>query len=243
MANSAPTKHSEREALKEAREEARDERTIRARKKGKIIRPNGEVVGKVIDEETGLVRRTSEFEPDVKTGASERHLWKIMELIPEGRDYTAMQRFDALVAYASTGDVYEVPKLVPGLSVDTVRSWKHSADWWKPALRQIREYMNEEFDGRLTHIMNKSLEEMQDRLANGDEHVTKDGSVVRKKVAFRDLAVGGIAIPFDKRNLGRGEPTARMEHTTDKERLAKLQEQFKQIAKGRIINITPEEGK
>lgn len=217
-----------RQLASEEAQELRDERAIkRARTKRQ-------------DPDTELILRTHPEEPDVKVDADERRTWKIMELLPDTGTYSAFDRLDALTAFATTGRMAEVERLVPQVKPSTLSQWKNNSEWWKPALRRVREMLDEEFDARLTSIMHRSLDAMDERLEKGDEHVTKDGEVIRRKVSFRDLSVGGVAVPYDKRALGRGDPTVRTEVIADKDRLSKLQQQFKQIAKTRIINITPD---
>jgi len=218
-----------RQLASEEAQELRDERAIkRARTKRQ-------------DPDTELILRTHPEEPDVKVDADERRTWKIMELLPDTGTYSAFDRLDALTAFATTGRMAEVERLVPQVKPSTLSQWKNNSEWWKPALRRVREMLDEEFDARLTSIMHRSLDAMDERLEKGDEHVTKDGEVIRRKVSFRDLSVGGVAVPYDKRALNRGEPTQRIEQTSDASRLEKLKQQFKEIAQTtRIINITPE---
>ena len=123
-----------------------------------------------------------------------------------------------------------VSKLYPDIPYATMMTWRNQ-DWWKPALRELREQESEKLDARLTKVINKSLDAMEDRLENGDERVFANGLVVNQKIGFRDLAVAGLAIGFDKRALGRGDPTSRTEVVSDKDRLDQLQNQFKQIAR------------
>ena len=202
-----------------------ERRILKARKKRK-------------DPETGLTVRTHIDEPDMKANDEERSYWKIMELIPDNGTHTAYQRFDVLAAYAAIGNMHKVAALFPDIRLATMQYWQQS-EWWKPALFLVRERMDEELDARLTGIIDRSLSAMEDRLENGDEKLTKAGERVRVAVSFKDLSIGGVAVPFDKRALGRGDPTSRIETVSDADRLRKLQDQFKTIAPRRTINITP----
>jgi hypothetical protein len=192
------------------------------------------------DRELGLVRRSHPDEPVVKDGEDSRSYWRVMELIPDTHHYTAYQRLDVLMAFAATGSIAEVRKLYPDIPRETINFWRNGTTWWKPALREVRDMMSDELDARQTKILNALYTQMQDRLENGDEVVSFDkfGDVRRasKKVGFKDLAIGG-GVVFDKRQLGRGEPTARTEHMNESERLQNLQDKFKRIARtdARII--------
>ena len=69
---------------------------------------------------------------------------------------------------------------------------------------------------------------MIDRLENGDYHVLKDGTLIRKPINYRDLSVGA-AIAYDKRCLGRGDPTSRTERVTIEIQLQRLDTYFKEV--------------
>lgn len=186
------------------------------------------------DSETGLVRRSHPDEPIVKKGEDTRRYWRVMEIIPDTGKYTAYCRLDALIAYAALGNMKQVCAALERsgheVKYETVLFWKNSTTWWKPALHEVREMMGEELDARQTKILNAIYDGMEERLENGDEVITKDGDRVRKRVGFRDLAIGG-GVMFDKRQLGRGEATARVEQISDKDRLDNLQKKFKKIAR------------
>lgn len=187
------------------------------------------------DPEHGLKRKTHPDEPDVKQNKKERAYWRVMEIIPHTGNYTAYQRLDVLTAFASIGNMTKVSGMFPDIPYDTMQYWKNGTKWWKPALREIRELKDEELDARITNIIDKSLDAMEDRLHNGEEvvHISKEGSITRthKKVSFRDAAIAGLGVGFDKRALNRGDPTQRTEVISDKDRLAKLQNQFRKIAR------------
>jgi hypothetical protein len=191
---------------------------------------------KLYTEEDGTIHKSHPDEPTRKADKKEREWWKVMEIMPDTSNYSAYERMDAVAAYAATGKPKEVVKLT-GIPYQTIIAWKNNAPWWKKALRELRKQEDDVLDARLTRMMSKSLDEMEDRLLNGDEIITKDGDALRRKVSFRDLSVAGVAVSFDKRALTRGEPTARIEKVGDEEMLKKLQSQFKQIAQARIINI------
>lgn len=187
------------------------------------------------EQATGIVRRSHPDEPDVKENAKERQYWRLMEIIPSNGDYTAYQRLDVLVAFASIGNMKKVQALYPDIPYDTMMYWKNGTKWWKPALREVHEMKDEELDARITGIIDKSLTAMEDRLNNGDEVISigKDGGITRthKKVSFRDVAVAGLGVGFDKRQLGRGKPTQRTEIISDQDRLKRLQAEFRRVAR------------
>lgn len=189
---------------------------------------------KRIDPIYGIPRKTHPDEPIKKCDNEEREFWRLMEIIPHDHHYTAYERLDVLMAYVATGKPMKVASLT-NVPYSTIIAWKNKSKWWKPALREIRKQKDDELDARLSAIIEKSLNEMDDRLENGDEIIDKDGNTIRRKVSFKDLSVAGVAVSFDKRALGRGEPTARIEQVSDAERTKRLQQQFKAIAQEKVV--------
>ena len=198
------------------------------------------------EKNTNVMRRSHPDEPVVKAGEDERKYWRIMELIPDNGDYSSYDRLDALTAYAILGNMKKVQQALAAkgthVNYQTLCYWRSATEWWKPALHEVREMLDEELDARQTKLINSIMDEMEDRLENGEEVVSfdKEGNVRRasKKVGFRDLAIAG-GVQFDKRQLGRGEPTSRVETISDKDRLIQLQNEFKRVARsapaGRLI--------
>lgn len=193
----------------------------------------------IIDAETGARRYQHADEPLHKS-KKERQTWKIMEYIPANGHYTRDQRYEVLAAWATCGQFTKVAQEIKDVPYPTMVSWRHQ-DWWEPALQEFRKLHGAYMDARMTGLLEKKLNAMEDRLDNGDEFVDKDGEIRRKKVTYRDLAIG-TGVIYDKRALNRGEPTARVEQISDEDRTRKLIDQFKSVVQnsGRIINVTPE---
>lgn len=141
--------------------------------------------------------------------------------------YTDKKRIEAVTIYAVTGNLTEVEKLT-GIPSTTVSSWRKE-EWFQHLLDEIRQENDEKIDSKFTQIVETVLDEMVDRVKNGDFVVTKYGQVVRKPIGARDLAIVA-AINIDKRQLLRGKPTSRTESVGVDVRLAQLAKQFEQIA-------------
>ena len=88
------------------------------------------------------------------------------------------------------------------------------------AVREVRKAKNEEFDAKLTGLLDDTIVEIQDRLMNGETVVDKQGELKRVPVSTRNLATL-LGIVYDKRALTRGDPTSKVvrvdvnEHLTD----------------------------
>lgn len=146
--------------------------------------------------------------------------------------YPEQKRIEAATLYAATGNMARVSEL-SGVPLHLVRTWRRT-DWFQDLLREIWEENNEKIDAKFTQIIEKSLEQIQDRLENGDVHVLKTGEIIRKPISAKDLSLVS-AINVDKRQLLRGLPTARTEAAgaTDKNinRLERIAETFENLAR------------
>lgn len=184
-------------------------------------------------------RKSHKDEPIFKADKKERQKWKIMELIPDNPPYTAYQKLEALTTYMVKGSIKKTSDIC-NIPYSTIQSWIRVSNWWKPALQELRIQKDDELDSRITGFMDKVLNQMEDRLEHGDEKVAKDGSTIRVKVSFRDLALAGIGILYDKRALTRRQPTALIEHTNEGDRLKRLAKMFESIQNPKIIEGTSE---
>lgn len=169
-------------------------------------------------------------EPTDKPTKQEREYWRIMEVIPDTPKYTSYQRLGVLLDYWAYGSIAKAIKSNPDIPADTIYYWKRRSNWWEPALRELREQKDDELDNRITKMIDSTLSQMEDRIKNGDVKVLKDGETVEVPISFRDLAIAGVGILYDKRALLRRNPTSITEHTNEDARLKKLAEQFKKIA-------------
>ena len=93
-----------------------------------------------------------------------------------------------------------------------LRAWK-GQPWWAEVESQIRATDNLQMDGKLTKIVDKSLDAVMDRLENGEfVYNQKTGQVIRKQVNMKDAAKVTVDM-ITKRELLRGNATARTETT------------------------------
>lgn len=111
-----------------------------------------------------------------------------------------------------------------GIDVDLLRHWKMQP-WWTDTEKEIRATENIEVDGKLTKIVDRSLDAVMDRLENGDFiYNNKTGQIIRKPVNMKD-AVTASKEMLTKRELLRGNATERKETTQ-----ISMQDQLKALA-------------
>jgi hypothetical protein len=158
----------------------------------------------------------------------------LSELYSSRAKYTAQQKLEAVTAYVMTGTISGASRLT-GLSTQLMSEWKNRATWWPDAYAAVKVQKQEEMDGVMTSIIHLAAEEVVDRLLNGDEVITKDGDLMRKKMSGKDI--GWImAVTHDKRALLRGDPTSRTEKVDTAKMLDALTKRFEEMGATRVVS-------
>jgi hypothetical protein len=154
--------------------------------------------------------------------------------------YDDTKRIEVATLYAVIGDPEKISELT-SVPIGTIRDWR-SEQWFRTLLEEIKDENNEKLDSKFTEIVHKSQDLLMDRLDNGDFTFNREGSLVRKPVSARDLALVG-AITVDKRQIIRKEPTSISKTLSDgqinKNSLQELAKQF--VALTQKTDITPKE--
>ena len=147
--------------------------------------------------------------------------------------YSDKEKMNAVCVFAVSGNSRRVAELTK-IPEATIRLWK-TTEWWNEILTRIHVEEDEELDSSLTKLVTKAVTAVNERLDEGDwVYNPKMDKLIRKPVNARDLAIV-TAITIDKRQLLRGQPTARIEKVSQDERLNKLALQFKQFTLAKDI--------
>lgn len=150
--------------------------------------------------------------------------------------YSEKKKIEAMTVWAITGNIAEVTRLT-GVHYAIFKKWQKEP-WFQEALEELRSENDHKFDSAFTDIISKLIDAINDRVANGDHVVLRNGEIIRKPVSLRDV-IGAMMITIDKRQLLRGKPTSRSESVTVENRLEKLVSHFETLAKkGRPIKET-----
>jgi len=110
-----------------------------------------------------------------------------------------------------------------GVQYELAKQWLR-ADWAEEAMKLIGTDMQIRLQSRFTGLIDKTLDELEDRLDNGD--ITQMGS--RCPIKARDTAQI-LSTLYDKRALIRGEPTSRVERISTEDRLRNLSKRFEAL--------------
>ena len=122
-----------------------------------------------------------------------------------GSRYTDIDRREAAVTYLVTGNLRATAKQTR-VNERTLADWVKS-DWWDDLLQTLHAEKGRELDCKMSQIIDRALDEVGDRLVNGDCKIGKDGSLVRVPIPAKDAAIIA-AVMFDKRQIIRNLPTS-----------------------------------
>lgn len=145
------------------------------------------------------------------------------------------KKVEACTLYAVYGNVEETSKL-SNVPEKEIRSWMKDA-WWDEIIKQVYVEQNDKLGSQITSLLERSLQDLNDRIEHGDHYVTKGGAIIRKPIdakvltgLFQSLAV--------QRRLVRGEPTSIVgnKQTVD-DKLEKLAEEFKRFSAAKEIEV------
>lgn len=146
------------------------------------------------------------------------------------RHWSDSQKTEAVQTYMILGSL----KLVSGalkIPFDTLKVWKTS-EWWKELESDLRTQDDLQLSARLTKIVNRSYDVIEDRLENGDfVYDQKTGKMRRKPVNMRDAHKVAIDL-MEKKDVLVDRHVKGETITTDKieKTLADLAENFAKIA-------------
>lgn len=111
-------------------------------------------------------------------------------------------------------------------------------EWWIQELAAIQRESTAIADAKMTSILDTTLDEIAERLENGDEVITSQGLVRRKKLDANSLTRIYTAV-FDKRQLARGQPTA-IEGANEK--MAQLADRLRQLGLRTPLTLDHDDG-
>lgn len=142
--------------------------------------------------------------------------------------WTDAKKVEVVTTYLALGKAPMV-EAVTGVPRGTIRQWK-LLPWWDELVKQIQSEEDQELDAKLTKLINKSIDGINDRLENGEFVLdSRTGKIKRVPVKLRD--VQRVASDFiDKRFVVRDKPRAQAQAEVEADRLIKLAEQFAQFA-------------
>ena len=150
-----------------------------------------------------------------------------------GKWFKEEVRIKAACVYAVTGNASRTSEIT-GVPSGTIRQWKLQP-WWPQVIERIRSEHDDELDVKFTGIIDKTVEQINDRLESGDYiYDVKNGEFKRKPMGGKEIAVV-TSIMMDKRNMLREKKQIRREETAVMDRLKKLAQEFEGFVKAKDV--------
>lgn len=123
-----------------------------------------------------------------------------------------------------------------GVPYVTLESWKR-ADWWKELVAKIQAEEDQQLDAKTSKIINKALENIMDRIENGEDiYDQKTGKIKKMPAKLRDLNTAFNSL-LDKRQLLRNKPTKIIEQQSTALQLQNLAEQFAKFVEKKVEEL------
>ena len=144
-------------------------------------------------------------------------------------NWTDKKKIEVVTSYLALGKAPMV-EAVTGVPSQTIRIWKMQP-WWKDLVKEIQTSEDQELDGKLSRVIDKSIDVINDRLEKGDFILdSRSGSIKRVPVKFKDTHRVASDL-LDKRNVLRGKPTSITERVSTDDVLKRLALQFQEFTK------------
>lgn len=147
--------------------------------------------------------------------------------------WSEKKKLEALTYFVANGSLAETSRHCQ-VPYPTLMKWKQS-DWWKDKVHEIQTEDYDRLDAKLTKALDKALEQVMDRLQNGDHiYDPRTGKLRQVPVKLRDanIAFNGL---MDKRQLIRKQPTKIVEQQTTAAQLQNLADQFAAFVTGKKV--------
>ena len=156
------------------------------------------------------------------------------------RSYSDLERELAVAAWVTKG-TFTGASEITGIPWETIRDWRKNATaWWEEKAAEIRQSFEEEHRAAIREIIVHGLEQLQDRVQNGDHVVNKDGLLTRRPMIGRDLVIA-TGTMIDKLRLSLGQPTSiagkAAEGLQDKLESLKKAARDKAIETGEVVEL------
>lgn len=143
------------------------------------------------------------------------------------------QKTDAATLYCVYGDIEQVSKLtnVPAFEI---KKWREEP-WWAEVQRKVYIEQNEHLSARVSEVLMKAIDQIKDRLDNGDQtYNPKTGAITRKPIEAKVLTSLFDSLAHQRR-ITRGEPTSISARIGTDERLQELEKAFIRFTQSKEI--------
>lgn len=138
------------------------------------------------------------------------------------------KKIEVVTTWLALGKVPMV-EAVTGVPSATIKQWKLQP-WWLEMVNQIQTDSDQELDTKLSQIVDRSLDAVNERIEHGEFILdSKTGTVKRVPVKLRDVSRVAVDL-LDKRDILRAKPIKQLEQAANIDVLKKLASQFAEWA-------------
>jgi hypothetical protein len=147
--------------------------------------------------------------------------------------YSEKEKINAVCVYTVSGNSRRTAEITK-IPEATIRAWK-TTPWWNEISERIYLEQDEEISSKLTQLVDKAVDAINDRLQDGDYvYNPKLDKLVRKPMSGKEIATV-TAMAVDKRQLLRGKATSRTEKVSTDERMKALAMEFKKFTQAKQV--------
>lgn len=148
------------------------------------------------------------------------------------------QRIGAVTTYLACGSM-TTTSVATDIPIATLKRWRLTP-WWKQMVEDIRQEESLHLDAKLAKVVNKSVEQLMDRVESGDfQYDQKTGKMVRVPIKARDAAKITTDM-IDRRKLLQDSHTEKTEGTKRiEDKLLKLADEFTRFARAKVVKEEP----
>lgn len=148
--------------------------------------------------------------------------------------YPESKKIEAVTTFVACGNKKKAAELAK-VPYHTLYAWLKEP-WAHQIIDEMRQENDMSLDAKISENIGLALEQVKDRVINGDVIVTRHGEQIRVPMKGRDLAV--IAnTSIDKSRVIRGKPTSISETQSIAGRLEKLVTHFTELAQKANKNL------
>lgn len=155
----------------------------------------------------------------------------------KGPLYPDSKKLEAVKLWLLTGNLMHTAAAL-NIPFPTLRTWRYQ-DWWSNLVEELKTEDRLKLSNRLQTIAEKSLNQLEDRIQNGDWIFNRaTGELERKPVSLRDTTQAFNSIHDRKQKLDT-RPKDEADNKQVMDRLAALASKFEEIAaKKQPIQVT-----
>jgi len=150
---------------------------------------------------------------------------KNLNNVKEYGRYTWEKKYSTVVIYLQCGNMRMTAEKT-GVNAATIENWRKSA-WWEDMVQEIKNTDTAEHNNKLSKLIKKSLDVMEDRLINGEKVLNnKTGELMDKPISLRDATQAANTLMQRQATLAKHQNELQVQKQTTQDILKTLAAEF-----------------